>query len=73
MKSFRQYLEEAFLLENKAWHQFIGQHGDAILDKLGQLTHYRNATNPGQDTPELKTNLISHFLGLHDLTTEEGR
>jgi hypothetical protein len=73
MKSFRQYLEEAFLLENKAWHQFIGQHGDAILDKLGQLTNYRNNTNPGEQTPESKTNVISHFLGLHDLTTEEGR
>jgi len=73
MLSFRQYLEEAFLLENKAWHQFIGQHGDAILDKLGQLTHYRNNTNRGAQTPESKTNIISHSLGLHDLTTEEGR
>ena len=73
MKSFRQYLEEAFLLENKAWHQFIDQYGDAILDKLGQLTHYRNNTNRGAQTPESKTNIISHSLGLHDLTTEEGR
>jgi len=73
MLRFITFLTESVLLENRAWHQFIGQHGDAILDKLGQLTHYRKNISPGQDTPETKTNIITHFLGLHDLTTEEGR
>ena len=73
MKSFLVYITEAVLLENKAWHQFIAQHGDAILDKLGQLAAYNENTYPGARTPESKTNVISYHLGLGDLTAEEGR
>ena len=74
MKSFKQYLEEAFLLENKAWHQFVGQNAKKLLDRAGLSTTYMNIGNePGHGTPEHVTNYLSRELGMEDLNTDEGR
>jgi len=74
MLSFRQYLEETFLLENKAWHQFVGQNTKKLLDRAGLSTPYMNIGNePGHGTPEHVTNYLSRELGMEDLNTDEGR
>jgi len=74
MKSFKQYLKEAFLLENKAWHQFVGQNAKKLLDRAGLSTTYMNIGNEaGHGTPEHVTNYLSRELGMEDLSTDEGR
>jgi hypothetical protein len=74
MKTFKQYLKEAFLLENKAWHQFVGQNAKKLLDRAGLSTTYMNIGNePGHGTPEHVTNYLSRELGMEDLNTDEGR
>lgn len=77
MKSFRQYLEEAFLLENKAWHQFVGQNAAKLLDRAELTDAYarnkRITMDPAHGTPEHLTNWISEKLGMQDLNTDEGR
>jgi len=74
MLSFRQYLEETFLLENKAWHQFVGQNTKKLLDRAGLSTPYMNiGKEPGHGTPEHVTNYLSRELGMEDLNTDEGR
>lgn len=74
MLSFRGYLRESFLLENKAWHQFVGQNAKKLLDRAGLSTTYMNIGNePGHGTPEHVTNYLSRELGMEDLNTDEGR
>lgn len=74
MKGFIQYITEAVLLENKAWHQFVGQNAKKLLDRAGLSTAYMNIGNePGHGTPEHVTNYLSRELGMEDLNTDEGR
>jgi len=74
MLSFLQYLKETFLLENKAWHQFVGQNTKKLLDRAGLSTTYMNiGKEPGHGTPEHVTNYLSRELGMEDLNTDEGR
>jgi hypothetical protein len=74
MLSFRQYLKESFLLENKAWHQFVGQHGAELLNRAGLTDRYSNfSSEPGHGTPKHVTDFLTQMLGLHDLTDDEGR
>ena len=75
MLSFTQYVIESVLLENRAWHQFIGQYGETILKNAG----IGPVTIPGSSEPiidptiEQTTDHIKHELQLHDTSAEHGR
>lgn len=72
--SFKKFLIESFLLENRAWHGFIRQYGPDILKKAGLHKEYEAAAGEtGHGSPEHLTNFLSDNLGMKDLTPEEGR
>lgn len=77
MKSFKNFLTETVLLENRAWHQFVGQNAAKLLDRAGLTDSYarnaRHTMDPAHGTPEHLTNWLSGKLGMENLTTEEGR
>lgn len=74
MLSFCRYLKESFLLENKAWHQFVGQHGAELLNRANLTYQYSGlASERGHGTPQHVTDFLTQMLGLHDLTDDEGR
>ena len=77
MKSFLRYITETVLLENKAWHQFVGQNAKKLLDRAGLTDAYernkRITMDPAHGTPEHLTGWISEKLGMQDLNADEGR
>jgi len=74
MRSFLQYLRESFLLENRAWHQFVDQNRQKLLDRAELTTTYNNTRDePGHGTPEHLTNHLIQQLDMEDLTADEGR
>jgi len=74
VKSFLQYLRESFLLENRAWHQFVDQNRQKLLDRAELTTTYNDTRDePGHVTPEHLTNHLTQQLGMEDLTADEGR
>ena len=74
MLSFRKFLKESYLIENRDWHQFVNQNSKSLLDRAGLTVPYRNIQGEsGHGTPEHLTDYLSDQLGIKDLSSEEGR
>jgi len=74
MLSFRKFLKESYLIENRDWHQFVNQNSKSLLDRAGLTVPYRNSQGErGHGTPEHLTDYLSDQLGIKDLSSEEGR
>ena len=74
MLSFRRFLKESYLIENRDWHQFVNQNSKSLLDRAGLTVPYRNIQGEsGHGTPEHLTDYLSDQLGIKDLSSEEGR
>jgi len=74
MLSFRRFLKESYLIENRDWHQFVNQNSKSLLDRANLTVPYMNLQGErGHGTPEHLTNYLSDQLGIRDLSSEEGR
>ena len=74
MLSFRKFLKESYLIENRDWHQFVNQNSKSLLDRAGLTVPYMNLQGErGHGTPEHLTDYLSDQLGIKDLSSEEGR